>query len=163
MFPSGNVVFGSSDTGSAAALRAQLDGRVLDAKFALDELARVDTSDTFFSGRLDLEKIGAFGWSFGGATAAELARVDSRCKASAAMHGRFWKTNLLNQPLVTPFLLFRADGPDPDPTDSIIGIPYDDRKAIYDKLTTDAYWVKLTLQQQTTRRPHLSLHRLANF
>ena len=144
VFPDGKVIYGSLDLSSVQVLRTQLDARVLDAKFVLDEITRWNSTDPVFAGRLDLERIGVFGWSYGGATAAELARVDSRCRASVNLDGVFWKTNLLRQPLLTPFMMFREMRPDPDPTFITGGAPSDDRFAIYNALTTDAYWLKIT-------------------
>jgi len=61
VFPSGALVSASFDFSSVAAVRAELDDRVLDARFVLDELARLNRNDPLLAGRLDLEKIGAFG------------------------------------------------------------------------------------------------------
>ncbi len=53
-----------------------------DAVFALDELDKVDKSDPdgVLTGRLDLERVGIFGTSLGGITAAEACRLDHRFK-----------------------------------------------------------------------------------
>jgi uncharacterized repeat protein (TIGR03803 family) len=83
-----------------------------------------------------------FGWSLGGSTAAQLCLRDPRCKAGAGFDADFFETNLLTQPLNTPYLCFRSDfGPDPAP-------PYgfdhpDDRLQVYNNLVTNAYWVRL--------------------
>jgi uncharacterized repeat protein (TIGR03803 family) len=121
-----------------------IDGRVRDEQFVLDELARWNTSDPLLAGRLDLDRIGAFGWSLGGATAAELCFLDRRCKAGVGFDGSFFKTNLLAQPFETPFLFFHADtGPDPDPGVNV-GDQMDDRFPFFNHATTNAYWVKLS-------------------
>jgi dienelactone hydrolase len=52
-----------------------------DYQFVLDELSRLNANDALLAGRLDLERLGAFGWSWGGATVGELCRADPRCKA----------------------------------------------------------------------------------
>ena len=64
---------------------------VADARFALDrieELNRMPGSP--FQGRLDLDRIGALGWSFGGATAVQLSRVDPRIKAAVDQDGQLF-------------------------------------------------------------------------
>ncbi|HVM62998.1 MAG TPA: hypothetical protein VMV72_19215 [Verrucomicrobiae bacterium] len=56
-----------------------------DLQFTMDELGRLNSSDKVFAGRFDMNHIGVFGWSYGGAAAAELCNVESRCKAGAAL------------------------------------------------------------------------------
>jgi pimeloyl-ACP methyl ester carboxylesterase len=58
-----------------------LQDRVKDLVFILDELARWNTNDPVFAGRLDLTKVAAIGGSWGGVTASEFGRIDDRCKA----------------------------------------------------------------------------------
>lgn len=64
-----------------------------DTAFVLDRLTALNASDPagLFTGRLDMSRIGVFGHSFGGATAAQFCREDSRCKAGVdvdgALHG----------------------------------------------------------------------------
>jgi predicted dienelactone hydrolase len=145
VFPDGKVVYTTSlERTTFADYRTQLDDRVLDARFVLDEITRWNSTDPVFSGRLSLERIGAFGWSYGGSTVAELARVDSRCRASVNLDGIFGKTNLLGQPLHTPFMILREMRPDPDPAAIAWIVPIDDRLAIFNALATNAYWVKIT-------------------
>jgi len=60
---------------------ASTQDRVKDLVFVLDELARWNTNDPVFVGRLDLTKVAAMGGSWGGVTAAEFGRIDDRCKA----------------------------------------------------------------------------------
>ncbi|MEI0739748.1 hypothetical protein VQ056_29130 [Paenibacillus sp. JTLBN-2024] len=43
-----------------------------------------------FSGRLDLNKVGMFGHSFGGATAAQMLLADGRVKAALNMDGTLY-------------------------------------------------------------------------
>ncbi len=59
-----------------------------DLAFAMKQLERLnaDRSDRFF-GQLDMDRLGSFGHSFGGATAIELARLESQCKAAIDVDG----------------------------------------------------------------------------
>jgi uncharacterized repeat protein (TIGR03803 family) len=149
VLPNGTVVDGqevnsdASDNIYIQSLDAAIEGRLLDMQFVLDELESLNDGDPRLGGQLDLDKIGAFGWSIGGATTAQFCLRDSRCKAGAGMDGGFWETNVLTQPLNVPYLFFRSDvGPDLDPGGVLIEFP-DDRLEVYNEQVTNAYWVKL--------------------
>jgi dienelactone hydrolase len=60
-----------------------------DQRFVLDQLTQLhdDDPEHLFTGRLDLNHIGAFGHSQGGATAWHLCSVDPRCKAALNLDG----------------------------------------------------------------------------
>jgi len=58
-----------------------LDAQTKVLQFVADELSRLNTNDALFAGRLDLERLGAFGFSNGCTMAAEFCRIDPRCKA----------------------------------------------------------------------------------
>src|SRR5204862_7919473 len=51
-------------------------------QFLVDELARLDSSDPFFAGRLDLDRVGIIGFSAGGEVV-ETCRNNSRVKCAA--------------------------------------------------------------------------------
>ncbi|MCP3144937.1 alpha/beta hydrolase [Pyxidicoccus xibeiensis] len=57
----------------------------------LSRLVTLEASDPAarFTGRLDLDRVGAFGHSFGGSAAAEACRTDARVKAGLNMDGTF--------------------------------------------------------------------------
>jgi len=57
------------------------DYRTHELLFLMDELRRLNTNDALLAGRLDLERLGLVGKSFGGMTVAEVGRIDARCKA----------------------------------------------------------------------------------
>jgi len=62
----------------------------------LDQLAHLDaqTPPGLLAGHLDLARTGALGYSFGGAVAAELSRLDARIGAAVNIDGRHWATAL---------------------------------------------------------------------
>jgi dienelactone hydrolase len=84
----GYVVLGVATSDGRRRQVEELVGlRVADERFVLDQLSRRDEFPGRFAGRLDLERIGLFGHSFGGAIALEVCRIDSRCKAGANLDG----------------------------------------------------------------------------
>jgi len=96
VFPNGTVVYGQTVAYTVVAIDADIEGRLLDLQFVLGGLESLNAGDPRLGGRLDLDKIGAFGWSLGGTTAAQLCLRDPRCKAGAGMDGTYFETNLQN-------------------------------------------------------------------
>ncbi|MGA2177435.1 MAG: choice-of-anchor tandem repeat GloVer-containing protein [Verrucomicrobiota bacterium] len=145
VFPDGTVVHGQSLPATIAGYVAAIEGRLLDLQFVLDELESLNAGDPRLGGRLDLANIGAFGWSLGGCTTAQLCLRDPRCKAGVGMDAPYLETNVLTQPLGVPWLFFRSDL-DPGPAAWYFGLPGgvpDDRLQVYNEQVTNAYWVKL--------------------
>jgi predicted dienelactone hydrolase len=71
-----------------AELQESFNTHVLDVTFALDQLERLNSDpQSRFYHRLDFTKVGAFGWSIGGATSLQAARDDERIKAVVNMDG----------------------------------------------------------------------------
>jgi predicted dienelactone hydrolase len=60
-----------------------------DMSFALDQLQQLNASDPSgrFRGRLNLDRVGAFGHSLGGAEALQFCHDDARCKAGVDVDG----------------------------------------------------------------------------
>ena len=75
---------------------AYLNGTVFDtwradARFVLDQLEKINREPGHpFQGRLDLDRIGATGWSFGGAAAIQMTRDDRRVKAAVDQDGQLF-------------------------------------------------------------------------
>jgi dienelactone hydrolase len=69
--------------------RERVTVRSDDVRFVLDQLNRMQRGElkTLFEGRLDLERIGVFGHSTGGMTAAEVCMRNRRVKACANLDG----------------------------------------------------------------------------
>jgi hypothetical protein len=99
-FPDGRIArrkfVGDEDYSSPEAVDAfvktadlQVKLRALDASFVLDTLGRLHASDPegLLAGKLDLARVGIFGFSLGGGTAAEACWLDRRFKAGLDMGG----------------------------------------------------------------------------
>jgi predicted dienelactone hydrolase len=87
--------------------------RTEDAIFVLDEIETLNTTESIFKGKLDLDQVGILGWSFGGATAMEACIADSRFKAGINIDG--WPYGALfntDQPLTQPFMLIGSEAED---------------------------------------------------
>jgi len=113
VFPNGRIAPRSSkgaipDTADpvTADRDANAIGRVWadDVVFVMNQLTSLngDKASPFFE-RLDLEHIGVFGHSFGGATAIAVCQRDTRCKAGADLDGTPWgdeKSGVVPQPFM---------------------------------------------------------------
>jgi predicted dienelactone hydrolase len=99
-FPDGRIVrrkfVGDEDYSSEAAVEAfakaadqQVRIRAQDARFVLDVLERLNGNDPerLLTGSLDLTRVGIFGFSLGGGTAAQACWLDRRFKAGLDMGG----------------------------------------------------------------------------
>jgi uncharacterized repeat protein (TIGR03803 family) len=143
-FPNGEIVYGQTIENTIAGVTAAIEGRLLDLQFVLDELESLNASDPRLGSRLDLDKIGAFGWSMGGSTVAQLCLRDPRCKAGAGIDWFYIETDVRTKPLNVPWLYFRSDdGPDPDPNNPLPDGSPDDRLEVFKVQVTNAYWAKL--------------------
>lgn len=80
---------------------------VADQRFAFDTLEAWQASDPTFAGKLDLDHLGAFGHSFGGATSLEVCRVDPRCRAAADLDGGIYG-GIGESPATRPLLLMSS-------------------------------------------------------
>ncbi len=147
IFPDGRVMGRTEENNPETCLvsdRAQMEqcvGRVLgawtgDMGFVLDRLALLNASDStgMFTGRLDLERVGVFGHSLGGAAAAQFCHDDSRCKAGidldGAPHGSVIQTGLRQ-----PFMFLLSDhGQEADAASNQIRADID---SVYDRVPAD--------------------------
>jgi dienelactone hydrolase len=73
-FPDGRYLAGNRN--------GDLAGRLKDMQFLLNQLVVLDSSDPSFAGRLDLERVGVLGFSFGGEVV-ETCRTNSTVKCAA--------------------------------------------------------------------------------
>lgn len=80
-----------------------------DISFTIDELTKMnqDKNSDWFN-QFDMNKVGVFGHSFGGAAAAEATAFDNRIKAGVNLDGAQWG-NLIDTTLNKPFMAMYAD------------------------------------------------------
>jgi hypothetical protein len=85
----GNVPDSASPTEAKQILDKLITVWAGDVKYILDQLEQLNGADgaTMFASRLDMQAVGMFGHSFGGATAAEVCSVDARCQAGIDLDG----------------------------------------------------------------------------
>lgn len=94
---------------------------VSDARYALDRLDDMNEAG-LLAGALDLDRIGMYGWSFGGATSIESAVLDPRVKAAVDHDGQLFGS-AADRGTDRPFLLFHGGGRPEAP-------PGDDRESL---------------------------------
>ncbi|USB34273.1 carboxylic ester hydrolase [Paenibacillus sp. YPG26] len=114
---------------------------VKDTQFVIDKLEQLnrENSQSMFRGRLDLQRIGMLGHSFGGANAAQVMLTDKRVQAAINMDGTFFGTGDLGRGLPRPFLFMSSDPPITsndlltNPSDSVLaanGLTRDEYKVL---------------------------------
>lgn len=115
VFPNGRVAASSSTGNLDYAANLQIAGNQLvsvwaeDVRFVMDQLGRMNTTPgNLFSNHLDLTRLGVFGHSFGGATAAEVCHLDARCKAGIDIDGDLFG-DVVQTGLDTPFMVIQHD------------------------------------------------------
>ncbi len=81
-----------------------------DTKFVVSQLQQRNAADPSgkFTGRLDLQRLGMFGHSFGGVTALQFCHDDRRCKAGTAIDGAPYGS-VVQDGLKQPFLFMLSD------------------------------------------------------
>lgn len=109
---------------------------VADQRFVYDTLEAWAEDDPLLAGKLDVSRIGAFGHSFGGATALEVCRVDARCRAAVNMDGGLYG-DTANQPTDRPLLLM-SSADSGQYTDTM-----DKWSRMMANAEADAYWLEL--------------------
>ncbi|MDX1933077.1 MAG: dienelactone hydrolase family protein [Capsulimonadales bacterium] len=138
---------------------AKVDQEVTaDLPFVLDKLAALNAAPGAFQGRIDLDRVGVFGHSFGGSHAFRMLREDSRVRAAAVLDG-----SLINLDFAEganrPLLIFAGErsteaenaafrqtlidgGMTASQADVIVARGESDRKAFEN--STDALYIRLT-------------------
>jgi predicted dienelactone hydrolase len=109
-FPDGHTVSIGKVGDGPNAISAALAVRIADTRYVLDALTRLDGGSRrgAFAGIFDLDHVGMFGHSLGGATAAATMLVDRRLGAGLDMDGSLFGKVAVSG-LKKPFMLFSAD------------------------------------------------------
>ncbi|MHA7964696.1 alpha/beta hydrolase family protein [Paenibacillus sp. CAU 1782] len=112
--------------------------RAQDAIFVLDSLTEWNSQDPdgLLAGKLDLNHVGIFGHSYGGATTAEALALDERFKAGLSLEGGFWGT-VSSTSLRQPFMYMMTENTikSLDPTSGA------SEKVVYDEFDADMRYV----------------------
>ena len=89
----------------ATALNELAEIWVDDLRFVLDEIPRAPA----FENRIDADRVGLLGMSFGGAAVTEFCKVDARCRAALSMDGGMFGQRQ-REPLEVPYLALLREG-----------------------------------------------------
>jgi predicted dienelactone hydrolase len=102
----------SSTFGEFAEYRANVIAQsktyIRDLQFVLDELQILNATDVRLKGRLDLDHIGVFGFSYGASHAFGALREDSRIDAAAGVDGTIWHEQFKDGS-PKPYLVFTGE------------------------------------------------------
>jgi predicted dienelactone hydrolase len=114
-----------------------------DTKFVVSQLERFNAADPSgkFTGRLDMQRIGMFGHSFGGAQALQFCHDDPRCKAGIDIDGAPYGS-VVQDGLKQPFMFMLSDHSREmsDPASKNIGAKI---QSIYDRLPNGRFFVTI--------------------
>ncbi len=156
MMPDGRVINRThegnpGETASMTSESTKLFNRLIsiwtdDARFVLNTLEQMNSTDTSskFFNRLDMNSIGVFGHSFGGATAAQFCSSEPRCKAGINLDGSPYGS-VIEKGIDKPFMFLLADhAKENDPISVKIK---SNIRSIYNSITADRYWFYLTGSQ----------------
>lgn len=107
-----------------------------DTSFAVDQLESLNRSDPSgrFLGRLDMQRVGVFGHSLGGATALQFCHDDVRCKAGIDIDGAPLGS-VVGEGVIQPFMFILSDHsgePEAESRPVIANI-----RSIYERLPND--------------------------
>jgi predicted dienelactone hydrolase len=98
--------FLAAQTSTSTSMRVWL----ADTRSAVDEIERIASGErrTPFAGRLDLDRLGVLGMSFGGATAGVFCVEDRRCKAGLNLDGFQYGDGMADAVVRVPFMIVSA-------------------------------------------------------
>ena len=121
---------------------------VADARFVLNEITKLEATDVRFRGRLDLDRIGYLGLSFGGATAYAALAADARFKAAVNMDGAYFGIAVQARP-TQPYMLMNGDFAGSDKQIEQAGATRKEVEAFIEKV--QANWAASTAAGQGAR------------
>jgi predicted dienelactone hydrolase len=141
-FPDGRVILRTPQNNPELVSGEALEQRVIrlqgawtaDVRFVLDRLTQWNAAGDSnpFAGRLDMHRVGVFGHSFGGATAAEFCSKDARCKAGIDIDGSV-HDSVIREGIHKPFM-FLVSGQGDFSTDAEVRQIKADIQSVYDRL-----------------------------
>src|SRR6202790_735661 len=148
MFPDGRVIARAPKNNAdllGGSQQEQLANKLAqawsaDMGLALDQLERLNTSDPSgrFLGRLDMQRVGVFGHSLGGAEALQFCHDDSRCKAGIDVDGAPLGS-VTGEGVTQPFMFLL--GEHESESDEETGQVAANIHSIYDRLPSDRRWL----------------------
>jgi pimeloyl-ACP methyl ester carboxylesterase len=114
-----------------------------DTKFVVSQLEQLNAADPSgkFTGRLDMQRLGMFGHSFGGATALQFCHDDPQCKAGIDMDGAPYGS-VVQDGLKQPFMFILGDHSH-DLPDSASGQIHANFQSIYDRLPNGRLFITI--------------------
>ncbi|WFU79134.1 hypothetical protein QA645_32075 [Bradyrhizobium sp. CIAT3101] len=109
----------------------EIQARTDDVRFVVNALGQLDEADSadLFANRLDLDRLGIFGFSLGGGVAAQACWRDSRFKACLNMDGFMAGESLKQRGIAPLFFMSEADPIDPQRS-SELSLPKRREKAL---------------------------------
>lgn len=109
IFPEG-VTEEEKQKGFEQALEKNIHLWVGDMQFVLNELEKFNRQDPthLLTSKLNISRVGAFGHSYGGFAAAQMCRLDKRCKAGIDIDGAVWGKDA-QKPFDRPFMFLLAE------------------------------------------------------
>jgi len=113
VYPDGRVAL--SKISRTLTSNAQYDKHIplwtSDATFVLDQVEELNRNDSTgrFTGKIDLERIGMLGHSFGGAVTVQMLMKDARVKAAISMDGGFYGSPISETGFGKPFFMMYAE------------------------------------------------------
>ena len=113
-----------------------------DARFVLDRVEALNRDPGPLQGRLDLARVGAFGWSFGGALAVQLTADDERVKAAVDHDGQLFG-DVRERGTSRPVLQFHHG------IDDALGYPEKDRPVVHELMTLVESWDSVARARST--------------
>lgn len=118
-----------------------------DMSFAVDRMEQLNSADTSgrFRGKLDLQRLGAFGHSLGGAEALQFCHDDPRCKAGIDVDGAPFGS-VVAEGVTQPFMFLMSDHSDEPAVETG---PIEARlRSIFDRLPRDRR-LQVTIRRAT--------------
>lgn len=155
VLPDGSVIARSPENNAelgSDAQRVQVATKLVHAwsanmSFAVDQMERLNAADVSgkFRGKLDLQRVGAFGHSLGGAEALQFCHDDPRCKAGIDVDGAPFGS-VVAEGVTQPFMFLMSDHSDEAAAET--GPIEADLRSIFDRLPRDRR-LQVTIRRAT--------------